>query len=217
MHSADSLKTSDYIGPAGGMNMDVAFTPSGKVGAIATVSGVLLTQDGKTFEKVPNLLGVSQNVESFSSDGLGATGSFFLKTTNTHANGVAVSQDSGKSWNVFDIGLNSTSYVARYGAFPTTETWFVSSGSWPYDASEKLAATTHRLSARVHLKAQGADFKAAKAGSVTGYPGAISKTTDGGATWTKVYDSEGGAYFNEINCFDVNSCIAVAENEGKFS
>lgn len=214
MHSTDSLKTSEYIGPAGGMNMDVAFTPNGKAGAIATVSGILLTKDGKTFEKVPDLLGVSQNVEAFGSSSLGATGSFVLKSTKKQANGVAVSTDAGASWNVHDIGLNS-SYIARYGAFPTDDTWYVSSGSWPA-STEQVALGSHKLSARVHLKPFGAaDFKSTKTNAVSGYPGAISKSTDAGATWTQVYDSEGQFYFNEINCFDAANCIAVAENEGE--
>ena len=212
MHSTDSLKTSEYIGPAGGMNMDVAFTPNGKTGAMATVSGVLLTQDGKTFAKVADIVGVSQNVEAFGASSLGATGSFKQKSTKKQANGVAVTTDFGSTWNVYDIGLNS-SYIARYGAFPTADTWYVSSGSWP--ASSEAVQGAHKLSARVHLKQFGADFKASKANSVSGYPGAISKTTDAGATWTQVFDSEGQFYFNEINCFDANSCVAVAENEGE--
>lgn len=221
IHSTNACKTSDYIGPVGGMNLDVAFTPSGTVGAIATVSGVLLTQDGTTFKKVPDLVGVSQNVEAFGSSSLAATGDFFLKSTGKQANGVAVSTDNGASWNIFDIGLNSSTYVARYGAFPTATTWYVSSGSWPYDASEKVENLSHKLSSRVRLNIEGerttAQFKDAKAksSSVTGYPGAISKTTDGGATWTKVYDSNGSMYFNEIHCYDTENCLAVAENEGK--
>lgn len=221
LHSTDACKTNDYIGPAGGMNLDVAFTPSGLVGAIATVSGVLLTQDGTTFKKVPDLVGVSQNVESFGSSSLGATGSFFLKSSGKQANGVAVSTDNGASWNIYDIGLNSSSYIARYGSFPTATTWYVSSGSWPYDSTEKVADVSHKLSSRVRLNFEGerttAQVKDAKAkvSSVTGYPGAISKTTDGGATWTKVYDSDGTMYFNQINCFDTENCLAVAENEGK--
>lgn len=214
MHSTDSLKTSQYIGPAGGMNMDVAFTSNGKTGAMATVSGILLTQDGKTFTKVSTLMGVSQNVEAYGSAFLGATGSFKDKTSKKQANGVAVSSDSGASWNVFDIGLNTTDYTARYGAFPAANTWYVSSGSWPYDGVQAEEGV-HKLSARVNLKTKGAEIKAHKVGSVTGYPGAISKTTDGGATWTKVFDTESNGYFNQIHCFDTETCVAVAENEGK--
>ena len=213
MHSTDSLKTSQYIGPAGSMNMDVAFTSNGKTGAMATVSGILLTQDAKNFVKVSTLRGVSQNVEAYGSSFLGATGAFMETTTKKQVNGIAVSSDSGANWNVFDIGLNSTDYAARYGAFPAEKTWYVSSGSWPYDGA-KVEEGVHKLSARVHLKAQGAEIKAHKVGSVTGYPGAISKTTDGGATWTKVFDTESNGYFNQIHCYDTETCVAVAENEG---
>lgn len=217
LHSTDAAKTTEYIGPAGGMNMDIAFTPVGTVGIMASLGGLLLTQDGKTFSKVPGIEAVSQNVEAFSSASLGATGGFVDKSTRKHYNGVAVSTNYGSTWNLFDIGLNS-SYIARYGAFPTNDVWYVSSGSWP--ASEAKVEGAYKLSSRVHLfeKGQGrvAEFPTAPA-AVTGYPGAISKTTDAGKTWTKVYDSNGSMYFNEINCFDADHCMAVAENSGEFS
>jgi hypothetical protein len=213
IHSDDACKTSEFIGPAGGMNMDIAFTPVGNVGCMASLGGLLLTQDGgKTFSKAGNLEAVSQNVEAFGSASLGATGGFTDRSTKKHVNGVAVSTNYGTSWDLFDIGLNS-SYIARYGAFPSADTWYVSSGSWPGVDSKVEGA--HKLSSRVHLfqASQGkvADFLTAAAGG--GYPGAISKTTDSGKTWTKVFDSDNSMYFNEINCYDTEHCMAVAEND----
>lgn len=219
IHSTDACKTTEFIGPAGGMNMDIAFTPGGVAGCMVSLGSLLLTQDGKTFKKVSNVESVSQNVEAFGSSSLAATGSFTDKTTKKHVNGVAVSTNYGTSWDLFDIGLNS-SYIARYGAFPSASTWYVSSGSWP--ASESKVEGTHKLSARVNLFEKGqhgkiAEFVSVKETAGAGYPGAISKTTDSGKTWTKVFDSEGSMYFNEIHCFDAQNCMAVAENSGTYA
>ena len=221
IHSTDACKTSEYIGPAGGMNMDIAFTPAGVAGCMATVSGLQLTQDGKTFHKVSDLIGVSQNVEAFGSSSFGATGTFTSKTTKKSVNGVAVSSNYGTTWDIYDIGLGE-GYTARYGAFPTATTWYVSSGSWPYDAS--AAKAEHKMSARLNVFNKDGKktteytqpkTKSLRSSTVTGYPGAISKTTDGGKTWTKVFDSNGSMYFNEIHCNDEQNCMAVAENDGE--
>jgi hypothetical protein len=219
IHSDDALKTSEYIGPAGGMNLDIAFTPGGAVGCMATVSGLLLTQDGKTFSKVSDITGVSQNVEAFGTSSLGATGGFYTKSTKKQVNGVAVSTDNGATWETSDIGLDS-SYIARYGAFPTATTWYVSSGSWPYSATDS-SAPSYKISARMNLMQKNGNTTATlgkaklSAGAVTGYPGAISKTTDAGKTWTKVFDTDGTMYFNQIHCATTEACMAVAENEGE--
>eukprot|EP01040_Poterioochromonas_malhamensis_P011786 gene11786-12859_t len=43
------------------------------------------------------------------------------------------------------------------------------------------------------------------------YAGGISKTTDGGHTWTQVFDSERKFYLNQIHCIDEMSCVTVGE------
>lgn len=47
----------------------------------------------------------------------------------------------------------------------------------------------------------------------SGWWGAISKTTDGGATWSTVFHSEPTDvyYFNAISCSSETHCVAVAE------
>lgn len=57
----------------------------------------------------------------------------------------------------------------------------------------------------------------AGAGASSWYWGAVSKTTDGGATFEKVYDLMGKSYFNGIHCSDTEHCMAVSENsDGAF-
>ena len=51
-----------------------------------------------------------------------------------------------------------------------------------------------------------------RASPVDGYQGVISLTTDGGKTFTPVFNITGqGLYFNEIFCIDINICWAAAE------
>lgn len=44
------------------------------------------------------------------------------------------------------------------------------------------------------------------------FPGAIYRTSNGGQSWTKVFDSNGRFYFNQISCIDATSCYVVGES-----
>jgi photosystem II stability/assembly factor-like uncharacterized protein len=51
----------------------------------------------------------------------------------------------------------------------------------------------------------------------TGWFGAVTKTTDGGATWTKVFSTNletDYLYFNGISCSSESHCVVVAEGIG---
>ncbi len=39
----------------------------------------------------------------------------------------------------------------RYGAFPSTTTWFLSAGIWPDNLNAPKPHTAHRLNSRVHI------------------------------------------------------------------
>ena len=41
----------------------------------------------------------------------------------------------------------------------------------------------------------------------------IVKTTDGGETWTSVFEDEGNFYLNGIDCLDEDTCVAVGESD----
>ena len=89
-------------------------------------------------------MGSTMDIKPFadSAKALGAVGFFSSWATGEleQANGVAVTTDGGASWNVYDLG-NSTDmhdYPARYGAFPTEDTWYVSTGTWPTDDASKI-------------------------------------------------------------------------------
>jgi hypothetical protein len=60
----------------------------------------------------------------------------------------------------------------------------------------------------------GAGSRAPTPAPFEGYNSAIAKTTDKGATWKVVYQSNSsGYYMNDISCINTEHCVAVAEGE----
>lgn len=147
-------------------------------------------------------------------------------------NGVGISDNDGISfqphevWEVGDIS-------ARYGAFPSLETFYVSGGNFPSSpaagqpraAADNTTHRVHRLSERIRhstdratgaqalevaLTAPGDELAESK-GRADEYKAAIAKSTDGGRTFTEVFRDVGKYYFNEISCFDDRTCVVVAE------
>ena len=47
------------------------------------------------------------------------------------------------------------------------------------------------------------------------YTAELWKSTDGGQNWTNIISDEGNFYFNDIDCFDENHCVAVGEGFDK--
>lgn len=156
-------------------------------------------------------------------------GGFAITGATTTFNGVAISRDGGVTFpSVFEDVFNDEGATpARYGAFPSTTTWFVTGGSWPSNENtkENKQAGVHWLSERVKIthptlananQTYSTTFQEAKQasadpGHVNEYYGSIARTTDGGATWQTVYTNRGSFYFNEISCFNENECVAVGE------
>jgi len=125
----------------------------------------------------------------------------------------------GEEWASYPI---PGAFAIRYGAYPSARTWYVTEGYWPQDAAEPFAHAAPHLEAGVELSANIRVGKPAprppppqgvSAGS--GYVANIYKTTDGGASFTKVFASglEDAFYFNAISCGSENSCVAVADGE----
>lgn len=205
--------------------MDVAVSNDDQTVCLVGALGIFYGQTGPTFwaanpQSVPWNSMVSQNVRPFGNSDFAVVGRF----TNNQgtSNGVAVSSSGpGGSWTVHDIaGLSEQDgYYARYGSFPSATTWYVSMGNWPHETDAKLenwsvVRVSSRLSVTFNVLNEGVpliQFMSARHLQGT-FPGAIAKTTDGGHTWTKVFDSNGQFYFNQIDCFDVNNCFAVGEN-----
>lgn len=173
------------------------------------------------------ILGVSQSANIFGDDGekLALVGTWIVKDGKipVSVDGVAHSSDKGQTWT---ISSPITTADARYGAFPTESTWYVASGMWGNDPAP--AAGLHRLTKRLTVTSTGVvniDEKvAAHVKSVnstsstgeTGWFGAVSKTTDGGKTWTQVLTTDlenDYIYFNGISCASDNHCTVVGEGD----
>lgn len=122
-----------------------------------------------------------------------------------------------------DTVVNSSDFLARYGAFPTNKTWYVTAGTfpqqqWPAPSPSDLDSVRINKHVRVNQRSQGASFATSEstaklaAPNGNGFSAAIAKTSDGGKTWTSVYqDTTSQIYPNAINCWTESHYIAVLE------
>jgi hypothetical protein len=134
-------------------------------------------------------------------------------------------------------GITFTSYPARglqtdarYACYPTESTWYIAAGSFPNPPPPPPAASnsTKKATRARKFELQNADgswnteayrtygvhTEGAKATLGDGYAAAISKTTDGGRTWTTQFAQNNTFYFNEIDCFGADLCCAAGESSG---
>lgn len=135
--------------------------------------------------------------------------------------GVLVADEASFPGATFDHvlwgGTDEPGVDARYGAFPTSDTWYIAGGSWPSGKSAAHAARLGRANAPRRVKA--ARTVGRRYGDLDGYRGLITKTTDGGKTWATVFNDTGfnatyALYFNQIACADEETCWAVGECPG---
>ena len=174
--STNGGMTSTFDYPQGGMmDLDIAVSEDGTTMAMVGMGVFVKNADSSDFTRVAGMSGVSQSVVA-TQDGFGAAGQF--QNADGQFNGVAVSSDNGASFNLVDIGTNMTAgFYARYAAFPSAKTWYVSTGSWPSD--DDAVTKAHQLNR--HVTKSGA-FRTSTP-SVKGidtFVGSIVKTTDGG-------------------------------------
>jgi len=184
----------------GGLIMDAATDATYTVAS--SMLPIIVSKDGgKTYATSESLGGLSQSNDV--TDGVISMVGTFTKPKSegvpTGVQGVARSEDGGDSWTVSEI---PEGYV-RYGAYPSKDTWYVSSGMWPADEVDALKTAmedklqhkkTHLFSARAAVSSRGVQFKDHKRVGANetdgGYTAFISKTTDGGATWSTVFPND---------------------------
>jgi len=205
------------------MFLDVAFGTAtsgvvGGIGLVGIVPGIEYTLNGQHFNAsaVIQLASECQSVETIG----GVKGGFGLAGEFGKANGAAVSVDGGITFRFVDAKLNTS---ARYGAYPSANTWYISAGDWP-ESKLPTAPGEKRLSQRISLhrdplsntmkpsiKLYDAAAPPRPLSPDDTYHAAIAKTTDAGKTWSTVYYDQGNFYFNGISCTTDDHCWAVGE------
>jgi len=140
--------------------------------------------------------------------------------------------DGGATFSAYNASLTT---IARYGAFPTDDVWYVAAGEWPGEGSDDENNDDnpipddnmkHRTKKGVYIplrqrksKLQKSDGKFVtkvsdiKVGQSGSYEAQITKTMDGGKTFTTIFNSSNEFYFNSIDCQPDSSewCCAVGE------
>jgi len=145
----------------------------------------------------------------------------YIGTTNTFSNtqGVATSTDGGVHWTVSNWpgALNNLTEI-RYGAFPSATTWYINGGQWPSNNvadKTKKGQPCYRIRKNICIP-MGTVTKPKKARDSNGYLAVMSKTTDGGKTFQTQKIWNNLFYFNDMDCWDENNCLAAGEgfNDG---
>jgi hypothetical protein len=171
--------------------------------------------NGETYTAVEGLGGACQsaNVWGDNKENFALVGTWAVTDPNSKkpltVYGVATSTDKGATWSV---SSSVPPGYARYGAFPTENTWYVSSGIWGSSAELKASKGEFALSERFNVGKSG--FKSSANLTQTGWFGAVSKTTDGGKTWTQVFQTDlekDTIYFNGISCSSETHCAVAGE------
>lgn len=223
-HSTDEGLTWHQIESSTGNNLDFAVSKNGNfLCGIGTKIYCLELDETKTQQKSFYKFSVdatASDIDAVEETGFALVGQFRSSQSNPLdvINGVAYnSQLDASYWNFYDIGLKiEDGYIARKGSFPTPTTWYVTSGSWP---TENSSFATVTLTAKLSmipgrdLLTYNFDLHSLSSDSNHHYNGAISKTMDGGKTWTKVFDSNKEFYFNEIDCINEYTCVTVGEGK----
>jgi len=188
---------------------------------ISSIFGELYSTDAGASFQASTGGGTSQSVRYIGTDGdgglkFGVTGQYGLFTS---VNGVGISVDGGKTFKAYDANMQTD---ARYGAFPTDTTWYVAGGTWPGEGSDDQPVDDQPVDGKAPLHKKyvynGRSLVRQKprhplAAAPNGYQAQITKTADGGATFTSVFNTSNEFYFNAIDCLpgNANWCCAVGE------
>lgn len=221
---------STYSTTLGGwLNTDVAHDSVGN-GIISTIGKTFISSNGEIRVASGKAMSFSQSVETLGDKKFAVTGQHYtdgIAPDSEFVNGPGVTTDAGATWTYFDTGLDGQTYMARYGAFPSDNTWYVSHGSWididpsmKKEKDNKFHRMTNTSNWEINMRAQVHKFENNQVKiqfnkNVKEFEynfGAISKTEDGGKTWTKLYDSQGKYYMNQISCSTTEICTVAAES-----
>jgi len=176
------------------------------------VGGTYYTNDGENFDASLLQVGLLQTQAMYANGG----GRFAYVGQYNSNQGVAVSKNGGVSFKGAWLPKDFSVAPARYGAFPTEDVMYVTGGSWPSSDNNKVSGV-HELTEKLRFNSHTGKYE--ERTPVLGdanntYTAMIAKSSDGGATWEKQYESTGEFYFNGISCASATVCMAVAEGFG---
>jgi len=193
------------------------------IGIGRNFSSMEYSPDGSVFHPPPNytnLFGESQDAKNV----MGVQDSYALAGQYEDAkgksyNGATVTTDGGKTWINYDIGAPDP--FSRYGSYPSPTTWYLALGDFPSSSIYRdpdMKVWTQKLSINKRTNKMVISNYAERAMGrellqTAGYSAAISKTSDGGKTWTTVFNDTGNFYFNDIDCPTTTDCWVVGESE----
>ena len=188
---------------------------------MTSVLPVFISQNGGDYVESSTIAGDFMSASIFGDSVIGLVGGFvYGKKT---VNGVAISSDRGQTWSASNV----PAAYSRYGAFVDANTIYISGGTWGADNTTMVSSTdaiylsmTVPTSSPRHrrIKIRGQEGPPARLGSEVnenGWMATVSKSTDGGMSWTEVYRLPEGDmyYFNAISCASADHCVVVGEGE----
>mmetsp|Transcript_16790 Transcript_16790/g.21794 ORF Transcript_16790/g.21794 Transcript_16790/m.21794 type:complete len:375 (+) Transcript_16790:81-1205(+) len=174
-----------------GQNLSVIV--GGLLGSAISMDG------GHVWEKLNIPVMVTQDVKYEKASGL-----YTLTGTSRTEAAVAISNDGGSNFDVITVSGLYEPYP-RYGSFPSSQTFYVTAGGW-----EETSIDTH-LTSRLSISEDGS-LKQHQSGDSSYSWAQVAKTTDGGATWSIIYENfKTGYYPNDIHCYDENTCTFAIE------
>ena len=181
--------------------------PHGCVGGVGIGNGIQYAVNSTTFlpSILPSLMVETQNIRT-TLDG--------TKVLVVDGNNALVSTSKGVFFEKHTINSPHPKEArGRYGAMIDENTMYLTMGSWPDSQVGDISARWHwgkRNGVRAPVSRSMMD-SVLKGGNNTMYTAAIVKTTDGGKTWTTLFQDESSYYFNAIDCSSATHCVAVAE------
>jgi hypothetical protein len=161
--------------------------------------------------------------------GFVAAGDFGLLSP---VSGVAVSTDAGITFTAYSANLQTD---ARYVAAPSTTTMYLSAGNWPESNNDDTSSSSNDPFSNDNFNKDGEVTKfvprtsrfgvaqrggrlvpqlrtgPAPYGNSSEFMVQLSKSTDGGKTWTSLFLQENTWYGNGITCWDEEHCCVVGE------
>lgn len=133
----------------------------------------------------------------------------YVGSTGNGNQGVLHSSDGAIHWKAGNWPAALSNMTdARYGAFPSDDAWYITGGNFPSNNNDVLG-NCYRMTESTCVDGK-PRLDAHRSASADSYYGVITKSTDKGQTWKTQFETT-DFYFNQMDCFDADTCVAVGE------